>query len=66
MIENLFRERDFVEPKHLESAKILSKTAQWQLRKTGVLPHLRIGKKVLYSRHHLETFFTRAETLGNI
>ncbi len=63
MIENLFKNRDFVEPKDLEAAKILSKTKQWELRKSGELPHIRCGKKVLYSRQNLESFFARSERL---
>jgi hypothetical protein len=63
MLEKLFQQKDLIEPKDLDTAKILSKVKQWELRKRyengkpGGLAHLRVGKKVFYSRQHLENFF---------
>ncbi len=61
MFEHLFREKQFVEPKDLASAKIMSKAKQWQEREAGRLKCFRVGtKKVLYTREHLADYFEQS------
>lgn len=61
MFDHLFKDRDVIEPKDLE--KYLSKTKQWQER-NAILPDgtpklkcFRAGKKVFYTRQHLQSYF---------
>ncbi len=65
MFEQLFKEKQFVEPKDLEAEKIMSKTMQWQEREKGRLKCFRVGtKKVLYTREHLQEYFEQTEAGG--
>ena len=65
MFEQLFKEKQFVEPKDLEAAKIMSKTKQWQERENGRLDCFRVGtKKILYTPEHLQAYFEQSEKGG--
>jgi hypothetical protein len=65
MFEQLFNGKQFVEPKDLEAAKIMSKTMQWLERENGRLKYYRVGsKKVLYAREHLAAYFEQTESGG--
>ncbi|HEX8264720.1 MAG TPA: hypothetical protein VF596_04805 [Pyrinomonadaceae bacterium] len=57
MFEQLFKDKQFIEPKDLELAKILSKTKQWQERENGRLKCFRAGKKIFYTREHIRDYF---------
>ena len=60
MFEKLFEGRDVIEPKHLEEKKIMSKTFQYYEREAGRLGHFRVGKKVFYTRQHIENYFEQS------
>lgn len=65
MFEQLFGKKQFVEPKDLEAAGIMSKTMQWQERERGRLECFRVGtKKILYTPEHLQTYFERTTQGG--
>lgn len=49
-------------PKELNDRKILSYVQQWKERERGRLKCYRIGRKILYSEHHLSEFFSSCET----
>jgi hypothetical protein len=34
----------------------ISRTTEWELRKTGRLPHCRVGSKILYLPEHVRQF----------
>lgn len=62
MFEHLFKERQFIEPKDLEAARIMSKVQQWTERESGRLQCFRVGtRKILYSREHLAAYFENAQ-----
>ena len=65
MFEQLFKEKQFVEPKDLETAGIISKTKQWQAREDGFLQCIRVGKKVFYLQEHLADYFAKATIAQN-
>lgn len=48
-------------PNELAERGIMSLVMQWQERKSGRLPHYRIGRKVLYSQRHLDSYFAGCE-----
>ncbi len=51
-------------PNDIARMGIMSLVMQWQERKTGRLPHYRIGRKVLYSQRHLDSYFASCERGG--
>lgn len=67
MVENLFKNRDFVEPKDLEQAGLMSKTMQWQERERGLLECFRVGsRKILYTPEHLQRYFERNQKASEV
>lgn len=60
MFDQLFKDRDFVEPKDLDHAKIMSKTKQWQERENGRLNCIRSGKKIFYTQQLLQEYFEQS------
>lgn len=48
-------------PNDVARMGIMSLVMQWQERKSGRLPHYRIGRKVLYSQRHLDSYFAGCE-----
>ena len=51
-------------PNDIARMGIMSLVMQWQERKMGRLPHYRIGRKVLYSQRHLDSYFAGCERGG--
>lgn len=48
-------------PQDIANLGLLSLVLQWQLRKSGKLPHYRIGRKILYSQAHLDGYLATCE-----
>lgn len=48
-------------PNDIARMGIMSLVMQWQERKSGRLPHYRIGRKILYSQRHLDSYFAGCE-----
>jgi hypothetical protein len=51
-------------PNDIARMGIMSLVMQWQERKLGRLLHYRIGRKVLYSQRHLDSYFASCERGG--
>jgi len=51
-------------PNDVARMGIMSLVMQWQERKSGRLPHYRIGRKVLYAQRHLDSYFATCERGG--
>ncbi len=51
-------------PNDIARMGIMSLVMQWQERKSGRLSHYRIGRKILYSQSHLDSYFERCEHRG--
>lgn len=54
---NVSGEPDFVTDREVQMMYRLSRVTLFHLRKSGKLPHYRVGGKVLYSRRDLSQFF---------
>lgn len=48
-------------PKDLAECGLMSKTKQWQERESGRLKCFRVGKKIFYSKSHLQDYFSLSE-----
>jgi hypothetical protein len=48
-------------PNDVAQMGIMSLVMQWQERKSGRLPHYRIGRKILYAQKHLDSYFASCE-----
>ena len=55
MSQATMTEREFCE------AVNISRRLAWLMRKEGKLPHIRLGRKVLYTPRHVEEFLARFE-----
>jgi excisionase family DNA binding protein len=43
----------------------LSRVTLWRMRQKGELPHYKLGKRVLYGKHHVEAFLRAHELLAS-
>lgn len=53
-------------PNEVAHMGIMSLVMQWQERKSGRLPHYRIGRKILYAQKHLDSYFASCEQSAEI
>ena len=44
-----------------KNVKLFGRTTLWRLRRKGKLPHYRIGNRIFYAKHHLESLLTAHE-----
>jgi excisionase family DNA binding protein len=51
--------------KQAAQALCLSERTVWTMVQAGALPHLRVGRRLLFSRTALESWIARQESSGN-
>jgi len=52
--------------KEFAQAVNLSRTTLWRLREKGQLPHIRIGRRILFTQEHIDQFLARFERGGDV
>lgn len=55
MVSKTLNEKEFCE------AVGISRITAWRMRNDGRLPHLKIGRRILFTQQHIETFLRQFE-----
>jgi hypothetical protein len=50
-------------PRQVAESGLISLVKQWQMRKTGELEYLRIGRKIFYKSEHIQKLFENSVVL---